>query len=110
MNDTSQFWNSLQSEKSDAFDRISQYRQDRAIESVNAESRAATGHDAPIIERLMAGFGEAATSYLDDPTQIVTDGVAQLPYLLTGGAAKGIVEGTKLANPLIEDFEVELEQ
>jgi len=101
MNDTSQYWNSLQSEKSAAFDRVSQYRQERALEQANAESQAATGQDAGLLDRLMAGFGEAATSYLDDPSQIVTDGVAQLPYLLTGGAAKGLTTSTKLANPLI---------
>ncbi len=101
MNDTGDYWNSLQTEKSKGFDRISQYRQERALEQANAESQAATGHDAGLVERLMAGFGTGVDNYLEDPGHILTDGVAQLPYLLTGGVAKGVVEGTKLANPLI---------
>ena len=94
MNDTSNYWNDLQSEKSKAFDRLTAYRQDRAIDQANVEAQAERGEDASLMERLTAGFGAAAGSYLDNPGQIVTDGVAQLPYLLTGGLAKGLTTGT----------------
>ena len=93
MNSTSEYWNSLRSEKSQAFDRISQYRQDKAIETA--------GQDADFIERLTAGFSAAAGSYIDNPDQILTDGVSQLPYLLTGGVAKAATTGTGAMSPLV---------
>lgn len=93
MNSTSEYWNSLQSEKSKAFDRISQYRQDKAIETA--------GQDADFIDRLTAGFSAAAGAYIDNPDQILTDGVAQLPYLLTGGVAKAATTGTGVMSPLV---------
>lgn len=93
MNSTSEYWNSLQSEKSQAFDRISQYRQDKAIETA--------GQDADFIDRLTAGFSAAAGAYIDNPDQILTDGVSQLPYLLTGGVAKAATTGTGVMSPLV---------
>ena len=101
MNSTSQYWNSLQSEKSNAFDRITQYRQDRAIEQANAEVQAETGENATWLRKQIAAFGSAAGSYLDNPDQIVTDGIAQLPYLLTGGAAKAATSAAPQASALL---------
>ena len=101
MNSTSQYWNSLQSEKSDAFDRITQYRQERAIEQANAEALAETGENANWLRRQGAAFSAAAGSYLDNPDQIVTDGIAQLPYMLTGGVAKAATAAVPRAGALL---------
>ncbi len=101
MNSTSQYWNSLQSHKSDAFDRITQYRQDRAIEQANAEVQAETGENANWLRRQGAAFSAAAGSYLSNPDQIVTDGIAQLPYMLTGGVAKAATAAVPRAGALL---------
>lgn len=98
--DTSNHWNSLESEKSQAFDKLTQYREQRALATLRDEY-AAAGHEPGTLAKLATSFDSAVGSYLDHPDQIVTDGIAQLPYALTGGASKGIVEGTKLAEPLI---------
>lgn len=90
----------LKSAKSQAFARVSGRRQGQAVKqaelSAMSEDRTAT-----TAERLWAGFGAGAGAYVDNPGQLLTDSVAQLPYALTGGIAKGITQGTKLANPLI---------
>lgn len=101
MNSTSQYWNSLQSRKSDAFDRITQYRQERAIEQANAEALAKTGEDASWLRRQGAAFSAAAGSYFSNPDQIVTDGIAQLPYMFTGGVAKAATAAVPRAGALL---------
>jgi len=87
MNSGREFTTSLQSAKSDAFDRITQRRQQQAIDQAKLEG----GNWA---EQQLAAAGSAVGSYLEDPGQIVTDGIAQLPYALTGGVAK-------IASPLL---------
>ena len=98
---TSSYWNDLKSEKTKGFNRISQYRQERAIEQANAASRLLTGEDASWVDQQAAAFGAAAGSYIDNPDQIVTEGIAQLPYMLTGGAAKALTKSGQMMSPLI---------
>lgn len=101
MNNTQEYWRDLETEKSKAFDRLQDYRIARAEEQADLESIVATGEAAGTVQRILATGQAAAEGYLDNPGQILTDSIAQLPYLATGGVAKGLTTGAGALSPLV---------
>ena len=97
---TNDYWQSLKSRKTKAFQELSQYRQQRAVQQAEEEAYL-EGGEAGAVDRITAEMGTAVKDYLTNPSQIASEAIAQLPYLLTGGLAKGATESARLGQPLV---------
>lgn len=66
---TGEYWNSLKSKKTQAVQRVGQYRQEQAAATREAAARA-EGREVTAGEQLRGEFSTAVDHYLDNPGQI----------------------------------------